>query len=76
MQETLRKRIGFAVTGSFCTFSAAFAQAERLVAAGYTVTPIFQNMRLPWTLALGKPPSNEKNWRKFVEARHFWAFPQ
>ena len=34
MKETIGKRIGFAVTGSFCTFSAAFADAERLVAAG------------------------------------------
>ena len=41
MKETIGKRIGFAVTGSFCTFSAAFAEAERLVAAGYSLTPIF-----------------------------------
>jgi dipicolinate synthase subunit B len=41
MKEMLGKRIGFAVTGSFCTFSAAFAQAARLKAAGYSLTPIF-----------------------------------
>ena len=41
MKEIIGKRIGFAVTGSFCTFSAAFAEAVRLVAAGYSLTPIF-----------------------------------
>lgn len=33
-------RIGFAVTGSFCTFSQAFAQAEYLVSLGAELVPI------------------------------------
>lgn len=33
-------RIGFALTGSFCTFSAVFPQMELLVQKGYHVTPI------------------------------------
>lgn len=33
-------RIGFAVTGSFCTFKAVFPQMELLVKKGYHVTPI------------------------------------
>ncbi len=33
-------RIGFAITGSFCTFKQAFAQLEALVKEGYHVTPI------------------------------------
>ena len=33
-------RIGFAVSGSFCTFSKAFAQAEKLVEAGAELTPV------------------------------------
>ena len=33
-------RIGFAITGSFCTFKPVFAQLERLVQSGYRVTPI------------------------------------
>lgn len=33
-------RIGFALTGSFCTFSKAFKAMEELVAAGHSVTPI------------------------------------
>jgi len=34
------KRLGFAVCGSFCTFTQALEQMERLVAEGYRVTPI------------------------------------
>lgn len=33
-------RIGFAMTGSFCTFSQAFAQAERLVSLGAELVPV------------------------------------
>ncbi len=33
-------RVGFAMTGSFCTFAQVFAQMESLVARGYDVTPI------------------------------------
>ena len=34
------KRIGFAITGSFCTFAAVFPQMQLLVEKGYRVTPI------------------------------------
>lgn len=33
-------RIGFAITGSFCTFKTVFPQMELLVEKGYRVTPI------------------------------------
>lgn len=33
-------RIGFALTGSFCTFERAFEQMELLAGKGYAVTPI------------------------------------
>lgn len=33
-------RIGFALTGSFCTFGKVFNQIQRLVDQGYDVTPI------------------------------------
>ena len=33
-------RIGFAVTGSFCTFRPVFEQMRRLVESGYSVVPI------------------------------------
>ena len=32
--------IGFAMCGSFCTFSKAFLQMQRLVDSGYKVIPI------------------------------------
>ena len=35
--------IGFAVTGSFCTFKAVFPQMELLVQKGYRITPIMSN---------------------------------
>ena len=34
------KRIGFAITGSFCTFAKAFPQMQLLIEKGYRVTPI------------------------------------
>lgn len=40
MADLKGKRIGFAVCGSFCTFSKAFAQLERLIADGADVTAI------------------------------------
>ncbi|MBR5120924.1 MAG: dipicolinate synthase subunit B [Oscillospiraceae bacterium] len=33
-------KVGFALTGSFCTFERAFEAIEKLVAKGYEVTPI------------------------------------
>ena len=41
MNDLTGERIGFVVTGSFCTFSAAFAEAAKLRAAGAKLTPIF-----------------------------------
>ncbi len=35
-----RLRIGYALTGSFCTFAESFELAKRLVAAGHTLIPI------------------------------------
>ena len=33
-------RLGFCMTGSFCTFQRAFEQMERCAAAGYEILPI------------------------------------
>ncbi len=41
MKKLSGKRIGFAVTGSFCTFSRAFQQAALLADMGANLTPIF-----------------------------------
>lgn len=37
------KKVGFAMTGSFCTFQKAFEQMKVLTDAGADVTPIFSN---------------------------------
>ncbi len=37
------KEIGFAMTGSFCTFAVIFQELKKLVDAGANVTPIFSN---------------------------------
>ncbi len=37
------KKVGFAMTGSFCTFKKAFEEMDVLVKAGADVTPIFSN---------------------------------
>ena len=36
----MNERIGFALTGSFCTFAAAFKQMELLAEKGYRIQPI------------------------------------
>ena len=38
------KTVGFAMTGSFCTFSKAIIQLEKLVEAGYNVVPIMSQV--------------------------------
>lgn len=40
VDELKNIKIGFAVCGSFCTFSSAFPQIERLIEMGADVTPI------------------------------------
>ncbi|MBR6186582.1 MAG: dipicolinate synthase subunit B [Clostridia bacterium] len=35
-----KTRVGFALTGSFCTFRAIFSVMEQLVRSGYDVTPV------------------------------------
>ena len=40
IQKLSGLRVGFAVCGSFCTFSRAFEQLEQLSALGCELTPI------------------------------------
>ena len=41
MNDQTGERIGYMEPGTFCTFSAAFAQAMQLREAGAELTPIF-----------------------------------
>jgi len=56
-------RIGFAVTGSFCTFKAAFRQLERLCGAGYDVTPIMSQNAYETDTRFGRA----KDWVRMAE---------
>lgn len=53
-------RIGFCMTGSFCTFEKAFAAAERLVQQGAKLVPImsFNAASISTRLAQRKKTSN------------------
>ena len=52
-------RIGFCMTGSFCTFEKAFAAAERLVQQGAKLVPIMSfNAASIHVLAQRKKTSN------------------
>ena len=46
--------IGFAMCGSFCTFSKAFLQMERLVESGYKVIPIMSQNAYSTDTRFGK----------------------
>ncbi len=54
MKDLTGKRIGFVVTGSFCTFFAAFAQAAKLREAGAELTPIFSEHAAATDTRFGK----------------------
>lgn len=54
MKKLSGKRIGFAVTGSFCTFEPAFRAAEVLVEAGAELTPIFSEHAASFDTRFGR----------------------
>ena len=56
-------RIGFAVTGSFCTFKAVFPQMKRLCEAGYDVTPIMSQNAYETDTRFGRA----KDWVNMAE---------
>ena len=53
-------RIGFAVSGSFCTFARAFAQAEKLAAEGAELTPVMSFNAAQLDTRFGKAADNRK----------------
>lgn len=54
MKKLLGKKIGFAVTGSFCTFEPAFSAAKVLADAGAELTPIFSEHAASFDTRFGK----------------------
>lgn len=53
--ELKGKKIGIALTGSFCTFEKIFKELEDLVATGAEVYPIFSNASQQISSRFGKP---------------------
>ena len=54
------KRIGFAMTGSFCSFERCFAQAERLASMGAELIPIMSENAAAISSRFGKNEDNVK----------------
>jgi dipicolinate synthase subunit B len=52
------KTVGFALTGSFCTFSQVFPQVEKLVAEGASVVPIMSEISFSTDTRFGKAADN------------------
>ena len=55
--------IGFAMCGSFCTFSKAFTQMQRLVDSGYDVIPIMSQNAFSTSTRFGKAEETVKGRR-------------
>lgn len=51
-------RIGFAMTGSFCTFEQCFRQAEKLAASGAELIPIMSENAIGFSTRFGKNVEN------------------
>ena len=61
MNEVLKGlRIGFAMTGSFCTFSQCFEQAELLMKNGAELLPIMSENAAITDTRFGKADDNIK----------------
>ena len=60
--------IGFAMCGSFCTFSKAFTQMQRLVDSGYDVIPIMSQNAFSTSTRFGKAEET-------YALLHLWCFP-
>ncbi|AZR72416.1 dipicolinate synthase subunit B [Anoxybacter fermentans] len=57
------KKIGFCLTGSFCTFDKVIPQIERLVEMGADIVPIMSHNAYSWDTKFGPA----EKWRKMIE---------
>jgi dipicolinate synthase subunit B len=63
------ERIGFAVTGSFCTFARAFQQAQALVDAGAELTPIFSQHAATIDTRFGKAADHVRHMEEICQKK-------
>lgn len=61
--------VGFAMCGSFCTFSKAIAQMEKLVSSGYRVTPILSENALNTNTRFGKAEDFRRRVEEICETK-------
>lgn len=64
--KLLNKTVGFAVTGSFCTFGRVFSQLEGLVAEGTRVMPIMSEISYTTDTRFGKAEEHIKTIEKIT----------
>ena len=62
-------RIGYAVTGSFCTFAESFKAAERLVCEGCALTPIFSFNAYNLSTRFGSAEENRERLEKICRCK-------
>lgn len=60
------KTVGFAFTGSFCTFSKVFPQVEKLVAEGARVIPIMSEISYTTDTRFGKAEEHIKRFEEIT----------
>ncbi len=60
------KTIGFALTGSFCTYARIFSQIEALVMQGATVVPIMSEISYTTDTRFGKAEEHIKRFEKIT----------
>jgi len=54
MKNLTEKTVGFALTGSFCTFNKIFAEIEKILQAGANVIPIMSEISIASDTRFGK----------------------
>ncbi|MBQ8687415.1 MAG: dipicolinate synthase subunit B [Ruminococcus sp.] len=69
MKKLSGQRIGFAVTGSFCTFERAFQQAQALVDAGAVITPVFSEHAAGIDTRFGKAADHIRRMEEISQRR-------
>lgn len=74
--ELKGKTIGFAVTGSHCTYEEVFPEIERLVSFGVAVVPIFSNSVMQVSTRFGEAGEWAKKIEEVTGTRAITSIPE
>jgi dipicolinate synthase subunit B len=66
MMDSSKLTIGFALTGSFCTFHKVFPEVQKLVNSGYDVIPIMSEMSYKTDTRFGTAEENRKKFESIT----------